>query len=82
MDTRDFLTRLRDDGWQGWDSPFGMGNCSKDGMYLLLTDGLVILSKGPFWTQSENKVWEENQDEFTRDLFSFDKLYKQMEDWK
>lgn len=78
-----FHAGLKARGFVNTEGIDSIGNCHKDGKhYLLLTDGLVIYSSIPGWTNAQFlpgavvETWEYREDEFSRNLFSFEKLDK------
>lgn len=74
---------LKERGFVGIEGIDSMGECHKDELhYILRTDGLVIYSNIPFWTDTEyhegsmSEIWDQIKDKFTENEFTFEKLDK------
>lgn len=74
---------LRDRGFVGISEMCSMGHCHlNEQHYVLLTDGLIIYSTLPHHNQAKyypNEThqcedWEMNDDEYARNVFTFEKL--------
>lgn len=72
MNHDDIEEGLKSRGFVGIEGMDSMGECHKDEKHFVLrTDGLIIYSNIPFWTDTEYhpgsfyKMWDAEQDEFT-----------------
>ena len=89
MDYNTFINGLIERGFVNTEEICGKGNCHKDNKhYILLTDGLIIYSSIPDWTAvqllvsagraAREECWEYSDDEYAKNVFSFEKLDKML----